>query len=240
MKKKVYYAIAAISVLVLSFFLQYVKYDVDSSRFLRVFMRKYANTIVYLEGKNSNDSFLVKRSKAAKMRKELNGKISRINENARGVTKDSPEFFSDLYDTMVDFTVQQAMFDRTVKDEMLKDKLINDVYNNKTALKRNAGFISGLKNGILIGTSYPVSVKDNIINLTADGESLPVSILKAYFFTMGAYLNTSVSCFFFYGITYKAGYLITWLISVYFTAILAFLPIFLLIPKKKPKSTYGF
>ncbi|MCP1224584.1 hypothetical protein [Sebaldella sp. S0638] len=240
MKKKMYYVTAAISVLVLGFFLQYIKYDVDSYRFLRSFMNKYANTIIYLEGKNSNDSFLTKRSKAAKLRKELKGKISRINEAAGVSLNGKPQFFTDLYDGMVDLTVQQAMFDRTVKDELMKDKLVSDVYNNRTALKRNAGFLSGLKNGLIIGTSYPAAVKDKFINLTADGESLPVSVLKAYFVTMGDYLNIGLNCFLFYGIAYKAGYIITWLISAYFTVILVFLPVFLLIPKKKPKTTYGF
>lgn len=240
MKKKGYYIAVALSVLILGFLLQYVRYDVDSFRFFKSFMNKYADTVVYLELKSSKDGFLVKRSKAVKMRKELNGKISRINQYAGFSINNEPEFLSDLYNATVDLTVQQALSGERIRKEMLKGKLVSDVYNNRTLLKRKAGFVSGLKNGFLIGISYPVSVKDKFINLTAEGESLPNSVFKAYFVTMGDYINISINCFFFFGSAYKIGYAITWLISAYLTLILILLPVLLLKPEKKPKTTYGF
>ena len=240
MKKKSCYITAAIFVLISGFFSQYIKYDVESFRFLKIFMNKYADTVIYLEQKESTDSFFTKKSKAVKMRKELGEKISRINKYAEPAAENEPEFFSELYNRTVEMTVYQALSEETIRNEMLNDKLISDVYNKKAVLKKNAGFISGIKNGFLTGVSYPVSVKDKFISLTAAGESLPVSIFKAYFVAMADYLKIGVNCFLFYGLAYKAGYAVTWLISAFLTVILVFLPVFLLKPKKRPKTTYGF
>ncbi len=239
-KKKSYYITAAIFVLISGFFSQYIKYEVESFRFLKIFMNKYADTVIYLEQKNSSDSFFTKKSKAVKMRKELGEKISRINKYAGSEAGNEPEFLSEMYNKTVGMTVQQALSEEAVRNKMLNDKLISDVYNNKAVLKRNAGFISGIKNGFLTGVSYPVSVKDKFISLTDRGESLPVSIIKAYFVSMADYLKIGMNCFLFYGLPYKAGYAVTWLISAFLTVILVFLPFFLLKPKKRPKTTYGF
>ncbi|MDR2879845.1 MAG: hypothetical protein LBV03_08030 [Fusobacteriales bacterium] len=48
---------AVIFVLISGFFLQYIKYNVESFRFLKIFMNKYADTVIYLEQKDSTDSF---------------------------------------------------------------------------------------------------------------------------------------------------------------------------------------
>ena len=94
-KKKSYYITAAIFVLISGFFSQYIKYEVESFRFLKIFMNKYADTVIYLEQKNSTDSFFTKKSKAVKMRKELGEKISRINKYAGSEAGNEPEFLSD-------------------------------------------------------------------------------------------------------------------------------------------------
>ena len=242
MKKKIYYLSAALSVIILGFFLQFLKYDVESTRFFKLFLNEYADTVVYLEEKDSNDSFLVKKSKSLKWRKEFNTKISGINEYAGSDDVNGNKFLLELYNRFIRLSMSEAMSEQTVKNELLKDKLISDVYHNKAELGKKTGFFSGLKNGLLIGFSYPVSAKDKFINLSAEGESVPSSLAKAYFVTIKDHANVSLNVFLFNGPAYKAGYLITWLISTYFTVILIFLPVFLIKPEKKSesKTTYGF
>ena len=123
--------------------------------------------------------------------------------------------------------------DKDFEEEILKNTILRDKFQENLNIRNKVGLISGIKNGAVIGISYPAQVKNIFYKHNNKGEFILFSFLKGYFFGIFEYLNVSKTYFLIGNLTYKLGYIITWLITGYLNLIVILFPLLLIAPANK-------